>query len=94
MSLIASARGVALLPCHAETFLPTAVTTRPLDGEGPKIDLSVGYRKANPLPFLKLFLSGVNELTAKIRRPRTAELGNERGGHRAADLLRVISTSG
>jgi LysR family hca operon transcriptional activator len=66
MSLIASTSGVALLPCYAKTFLPDTVTTRPLEGVGPKIDLSVGYRKANLSPILKLFLSRVNELAAKI----------------------------
>ena len=65
MSLIASTGGVALLPVYAKTFLPDAVTTRPLDGLGPKIDLSVGYRKANSSPILKLFLSRVDELTSE-----------------------------
>jgi LysR family transcriptional regulator, hca operon transcriptional activator len=63
MSLIPSTRGVALLPLYARTFLPDSVTTRPLRGLGPKIDLSVGYRKANPSPILKLFLSRIDELT-------------------------------
>lgn len=66
MSLIASTRGVALLPRYAKTFLPASVTTRPLRGTGPTIDLSVGYRRANPSPILKLFLSRVNELAATI----------------------------
>jgi LysR family transcriptional regulator, hca operon transcriptional activator len=65
MSLIASTGGVALLPVYAKTFLPDAVTTRPLDGLGPKIDLSVGYRKANSSSILKLFLSRVDELTSE-----------------------------
>jgi LysR family hca operon transcriptional activator len=65
MSLIASTGGVALLPVYAKTFLPDAVTTRPLEGVGPKIDLSVGYRKSNPSPTL-LFLSQVDELAAKL----------------------------
>lgn len=63
MSLIPSTRGVALLPLYARTFLPDSVTTRPLRGLGPKIDLSVGYRKANSSPVLKLFLSRIDELT-------------------------------
>jgi LysR family hca operon transcriptional activator len=66
MSLIASTGGVALLPLYAKTFLPDTVTTRPLQGPGPKIDLSVGYRKANPSSILKLFLSRVNELAANL----------------------------
>jgi LysR family hca operon transcriptional activator len=68
MSLIASTGGVALLPRYAKTFLPDAVTTRPLQGVGPKIDLSVGYRKANPSSILKLFLSRVSELASQISR--------------------------
>ena len=67
MSLIASTGGVALLPVYAKTFLPAAVTTRPLEGLGPKIDLSVGYRKANKSPLLKLFLSRLAELTSRSR---------------------------
>ena len=66
MSLIASTRGIALLPLYAKTFLPESVTTRPLQGPGPKIDLSIGYRRANPSPILKLFLSRVDELAAKL----------------------------
>ncbi|HEY0256146.1 MAG TPA: LysR substrate-binding domain-containing protein [Candidatus Methylacidiphilales bacterium] len=62
MSLIASTGGVALLPAYARTFLPSTVTTRPLRGFTPKIDLSVGYRKANASPILKLFLSRVGKL--------------------------------
>lgn len=62
MSLIASTGGVALLPAYARTFLPSTVTTRPLRGFTPKIDLSVGYRKANASPVLKLFLSRLGKL--------------------------------
>jgi LysR family hca operon transcriptional activator len=62
MSLIMSTGGIALLPAYAKTFLPDSVTTRPLEGVTPKIDLSVGYSKANPSPILKLFLSRIDEL--------------------------------
>jgi LysR family transcriptional regulator, hca operon transcriptional activator len=65
MSLIASTEGVALLPAYAKTFLPDSVTTRPLLGTAPKIDLSLGYRKANTSPLLKLFLSRVAELATR-----------------------------
>ena len=61
MSLIVSTGGVALLPAYAKTFLPGSVTTRPLRGYTPKIDLSVGYREANDSPVLKLFLSRIKE---------------------------------
>ncbi len=62
MSLIASTRGIALLPAYAKTFLPGSVTTRPLHGPALKIDLSIGYRRANQSPTLKLFLSRVGAL--------------------------------
>jgi len=65
MSLITSTRGVALLPTYARTFLPGTVTTRPLCGLPPKIDVSVGYRKSNSAPILKLFLSRVGNLAAR-----------------------------
>jgi LysR family transcriptional regulator, hca operon transcriptional activator len=61
MSLIVSTGGVALLPAYAKTFLPSSVTTRPLRGFTPKIDLSVGYREANDSPVLRLFLSRIKE---------------------------------
>jgi LysR family transcriptional regulator, hca operon transcriptional activator len=61
MSLIVSTGGVALLPAYAKTFLPSSVTTRPLRGFTPKIDLSVAYREANDSSMLKLFLSRIRE---------------------------------
>jgi len=57
MSLVASTRGVALLPAYAQNFLPWSVISRPLDGDVPTIDLVIGYSKANTSPILKLFLS-------------------------------------
>jgi LysR family hca operon transcriptional activator len=62
MSLIASTRGVALLPAYAKNFLPWAVTSRPLAGEEPTIDLVIGYNKTNTSPILGLFLSRVDQL--------------------------------
>jgi LysR family hca operon transcriptional activator len=62
MSLIASTRGVALLPAYAKNFLPWAVTSRPIAGEAPTIDLVVGYNKTNTSPILKLFLSRLEQL--------------------------------
>jgi len=67
MSLITSTGGVALLPAYARGFLPHAVTTRPLRGFTPKIDLSLGYRKANMSPILKLFLSRIGKLAGLSR---------------------------
>jgi LysR family transcriptional regulator, hca operon transcriptional activator len=65
MSLIASTGGVALLPGYAKGFLPSSVTTRPLFGIAPRIDLSLGYRKQNASPVLQLFLSRAGELAAR-----------------------------
>jgi LysR family hca operon transcriptional activator len=61
MSLIASTRGVALLPAYAENFLPWSVISRPLKGEPPTIDLAVGYHKSNSSPTLALFLSRLKQ---------------------------------
>ncbi|MFZ0239224.1 MAG: LysR substrate-binding domain-containing protein, partial [Xanthobacteraceae bacterium] len=52
ISLVASTRGVALLPVSAEHFLPWSVVSRPLKGETPTIDLVIGYHKANTSPIL------------------------------------------
>jgi LysR family hca operon transcriptional activator len=62
MSLIASTGGVALLPAYAKNFLPSSVTSRPLDGEAPTIDLVIGTNKTNTSPILRLFLSRVDQL--------------------------------
>jgi LysR family hca operon transcriptional activator len=65
MSLVASTRGLALMPAYAKNLLPGSVVSRPLEGEAPTIDLAIGYRKANASPTLKLFLSRVDELIAR-----------------------------
>jgi LysR family hca operon transcriptional activator len=64
MSLVASTRGLALMPAYAKNLLPWSVVSRPLEGEAPTIDLAVGYSKANTSPILKLFLSRLQELRA------------------------------
>lgn len=61
MSLIASTRGVALLPAYAKNFLPWSVTSRELAGEVPTIDLVVGYNKTNTSPILRRFLAGIEQ---------------------------------
>jgi LysR family hca operon transcriptional activator len=66
ISLVASARGMALLPASAENFLTWSVVSRPLKGETPTIDLVVGYSNSNTSPILKLFLSRIEDLTAPI----------------------------
>jgi LysR family transcriptional regulator, hca operon transcriptional activator len=66
ISLVASTRGLALLPDFARNFLTWSVISRPLAGEAPSIDLVLGYPKANTSPLLKLFLSRTDELVARV----------------------------
>lgn len=64
MSLVASTRGVTLIPAYVENLMPWSVVSRPLAGEAPTIELAVGYRRTNTSPVLKLFLSRLSELMA------------------------------
>jgi len=66
ISLIASTRGVGLLPAYAQNFLPSSVTSRPLKGDTPTIELVLGYKKSNKSPILKLLLSRLDELVARV----------------------------
>jgi LysR family transcriptional regulator, hca operon transcriptional activator len=70
ISLVASTRGFALLPRYAQNFLPWSVVSRPIKGVPPTVDLVVGYHKANASPILKLFLSRVDELIARVSAKR------------------------
>jgi LysR family hca operon transcriptional activator len=66
ISLIMSTRGVGLLPAYAQNFLPSSVTSRPLKGESPTVDLVLGYKKSNESPILKLLLSRLEELVERV----------------------------
>ena len=66
MSLIASTGGIGLLPAYAQDFLLSSVTSRPLKGDTPTVDLVFGYKKSNPTPILKLLLSKLDELVARV----------------------------
>jgi LysR family transcriptional regulator, hca operon transcriptional activator len=66
MSLIASTGGVGLLPAYAQDFLLSSVTSRPLKGDTPTIELVLGYKKSNESPILKLLLSRLDELVTRI----------------------------
>jgi len=66
MSLIASMRGVTLIPAYVQNLMPWSVVSRPLAGDVPTIELVVGYSASNTSPILKLFLSRVDELIARI----------------------------
>jgi len=66
MSLIASTGGVGLLPAYAQNFLLSSITSRPLKGEAPIVELVLGFRKSNQSPILKLLLSKLDELVARV----------------------------
>jgi LysR family transcriptional regulator, hca operon transcriptional activator len=66
VSMIASIGAVALLPVYANNLLPWSVTSRPIRGDAPTVDLVVGYSKANRSPILRTFLSRIDDLTAPI----------------------------
>jgi LysR family hca operon transcriptional activator len=66
ISLVASTRGVALLPASAENFVPWSVVTRPIAGDAPTIDVVVGYHKANTSAILKRFLTRIDDLAAGV----------------------------
>lgn len=66
MSLVASTRGLTLIPSYVENLMPWSVVSRPLAGDAPTIALAVGYSTANTSPILKLFLSRLDELIARV----------------------------
>jgi LysR family hca operon transcriptional activator len=53
-----------LMPAYARNLLPWSVTSRPLRGNAPTIDLVIGHDKANRSPILKLFLCRLDEIAA------------------------------
>ncbi|MFC3654082.1 LysR substrate-binding domain-containing protein [Dyella humi] len=70
MSLVASTRGLTLIPAYMQKLMPWSVVSRPLIGEPPTIDLTVGYSKSNPSPILKMFLSHLDDLIARVSKPK------------------------
>jgi DNA-binding transcriptional LysR family regulator len=64
ISLVASTRGLSLMPAYARNLLPGSVVSRPLKGEVPTIDLAVGYRNNNSSPILKILLARLCELVS------------------------------
>jgi LysR family transcriptional regulator, hca operon transcriptional activator len=65
ISLVASTRGLALMPAYARNLMPASVVSRPLDGDPPTIEVAVGYSKSNSSPILKLFVSRLAQLTER-----------------------------
>jgi LysR family transcriptional regulator, hca operon transcriptional activator len=70
ISLVTSTGGVALLPESIDGYLPPSITSRPLVGDGPTVDLVLGYHRANTSPILKSFLSKIDVLAGRIYRAR------------------------
>ena len=70
ISLVASTKGVTLLPAYVKALLPASLISRPLVGNGPVIEIAAGYRPDNPSPILAVFLRNIDRLVAE----RTAEL--------------------
>jgi len=66
VSLIASTGGVGLLPAYAKNFLTRSVTSRPLKGDTPTVELVLGYKKSNESLILKLLVSRLDELVARV----------------------------
>ena len=66
MSLVASTRGIALIPSYVEPLMPWSVVSRPLADNSPTIDLVVGYSESNQSPILQLFLSHLDELMTRV----------------------------
>jgi LysR family transcriptional regulator, hca operon transcriptional activator len=69
MSLVASLRGVSLVPAYLQALMPWSVVSRPLAGDVPTIDLMVGYDRTNESPVLRAFLSRVQELIGLASTP-------------------------
>jgi len=73
ISLVASTRGIALLPLYANNFLPWSVVSRPIGGEAPTIELMLAYHKANTAPVLQRFVSKVDELISRVSKKHRKE---------------------
>ena len=66
MSLVASIRGLSIIPAYVENLMPSSVVSRPLAGKAPTIDLVVGYVATNPSPVLARFIDRIDELAANV----------------------------
>ncbi|NNM77126.1 LysR family transcriptional regulator [Sphingomonas sp. ID1715] len=64
ISLVASTKGVTLLPAYVKALLPASLVSRPLADKGPVIEIAAGYRADNPSPVLAVFLRNIARLVA------------------------------
>jgi LysR family transcriptional regulator, hca operon transcriptional activator len=70
MSLVISSGGVAMLPESIVGYLPSSITSRAMASGRPRVDLVLGYHKANTAPILRRFLARVDGLATQIYRRR------------------------
>jgi len=81
MSLVASLRGVSLVPAYLQALMPWSVVSRPLAGDVPTIDLVVGHSRANESPVLKMFLSRLEELIGLASNAGARSAGGHQGSY-------------
>src|SRR5712672_2905898 len=62
ISMITSTRGVMLLPAYTKRYLPASITTRPVKGEAPALDLVLAYHRTNKSPILRSLVSRIGRL--------------------------------
>jgi LysR family hca operon transcriptional activator len=62
MSLVASTRGVAIIPSYVEQLMPWSVISRPLAGTAPTIDLVAGFSASNRSALLDRFVQRLRDL--------------------------------
>lgn len=65
-SIIVSTGGVTLLPAYAKNYLPASVSSRPIKGDAPTIDLVVAYNRASTSPLVKSLLARIDELRTRL----------------------------
>jgi LysR family hca operon transcriptional activator len=66
ISLVASTGGICLLPLYAKNLLPQTVTSRPIHGAPPMVELVLGYNEANSSALLKFLLSKMEDLKFRV----------------------------
>jgi PAS domain S-box-containing protein len=76
VSLIGTTGCVAILPPYLSLYLPASITSRPLRGEPPTIDLVLGYNRSNQSPVLKFLLSRLDELIERVTKEDASGLPN------------------
>jgi LysR family transcriptional regulator, hca operon transcriptional activator len=65
VSIIASKGGVGMLPADPQNFL-TRSDEPSSQGDASVVDLVLGYKKSGKSPILKLLLSRLKELVARV----------------------------